>query len=154
MRKKFSIVLALFLLLTATHSSANFDLSSMSFEELVNLRDQLNLAIWNSKDWQEVTVPVGVWEVGKDIPAGHWNISVLPDCITFIIYCEKLDEFGHDPDMNYKNWSEFLYYSSETGPNVDDKTEIDLIMDTGMYFINNASVIFTPYNGKPDLGFK
>ena len=45
----------------------DIDLSGMSIDELVELKDRINLAIWNSQEWEEVTVPQGEWIVGEDI---------------------------------------------------------------------------------------
>ena len=71
MKRTLCIILAFVLVLTlAPAAFADVDLSGMSFDELVALKDQINLALWNSADWQEVTVPQGVWQVGADIPAG------------------------------------------------------------------------------------
>ena len=37
------------------------------------LKSKINLAIWNSREWQEVSVPRGVYQVGVDEYA--WNGS-------------------------------------------------------------------------------
>ena len=69
MKKVITILITLALILSLSVSAlADFDLSGLSFEELVALKDQINLAIWNSEKWQEVEVPHGVWLVGEDIP--------------------------------------------------------------------------------------
>ncbi len=62
--KKTKIILAVILLTAFVFNvcvgyATDIDLSHMSFEDLVTLKDQINLAIWNSKEWQEVTVPQG-----------------------------------------------------------------------------------------------
>ena len=56
--KKFLFSFIVLVLLITSAAADPVDLSGMSFDELVALRDQLNLAIWNSQEWQEVTVPV------------------------------------------------------------------------------------------------
>ncbi len=53
----------------------SMNVDSLSYNELADLKDQINLAMWNSDEWQEVKVPQGIWEVGVDIPTGHWTIS-------------------------------------------------------------------------------
>ena len=75
MKKLFSALLAVLMLCTASASAKTIDLSSMSYDELVALKDQINLALWESEKWEEVTVPQGVYQVGADIPAGHWTIK-------------------------------------------------------------------------------
>ncbi len=54
-----------------------FDLQGLSFNELLALREQINLAIWNSNEWQCVEVPAGNYTIGIDIPAGYWTISPI-----------------------------------------------------------------------------
>ena len=127
----------------------------MSFEELVALRDQLNLAIWNSQEWQEVTIPAGVWQVGVDIPAGYWTVSVS-DSMQYetVRYFEKLDTVGLGPD-----YTGYLFMQSivsreiaEYGGGLPSSVSID--MKEGWFFTCSGSVLFTPYAGKPDLGFR
>lgn len=133
------------------------DLSGMSYKELVSLKDQINLAIWNSQEWQEVTVPMGVWIVGEDIPAGHWTIKTDASYATILI-CDALNDSGKGGDV----WKSDIYeFESIASPNglffdpVSDRTEIDFKLKKGMYvIIDGGNVIFSPYAGKPSLGFK
>ena len=154
MKKFFLLLLAISLLITAAVADAP-DLSGMSFDELVALRDQLNLSIWNSREWQEVTIPAGVWQVGVDIPAGYWTVSVA-DFMQYetIRYFEKLDTVGLGPD-----YSGYLFMQSivsqdiaEYGGGLPSSVSID--MKEGWFFTCSGSVTFTPYTGKPDLGFR
>ena len=79
MKRFFSALLVITLLLGVSSAIADgIDLSQLSIDELVALKDKINLAIWNSQEWQEVKVPQGVWKVGEDIPAGHWSIEACP----------------------------------------------------------------------------
>lgn len=64
MKKALSLFLAIMLLIVSIPAMADVDLTGMTYAELVALKDQINLAIWNSSEWQEVTVPQGVWKVG------------------------------------------------------------------------------------------
>lgn len=151
MFKKIIAAAAAAALFMSSAVAADLDLSSMSFDELVALRDQLNIAIWNSQEWQEVTVPAGVWEVGADIPAGHWTIRCAGDHdISSAIYCDKLDEFGQGPGKGWRGWNSMMTGTGVSNPGV---TSVDLEMAEGMYFICRTPMIFTPYAGKPDLGF-
>lgn len=137
----------------APAQTAGMDLSAMSFAELVALREQINLAIWQSEEWQEITVPPGVWKVGEDIPAGHWVIRPAPETYISVVYCDRLDEFGKAPGKGWKGWNGTLT-AMTSGITVTEPKEVDLDMQDGMYFINRGDCIFTPYTGKPDLGFK
>ena len=150
MKRFFAVLLAL-LLLAAAAAADPVNLSGMSFDELVALRDQLNIAIWNSREWQEVTVPAGVWQVGADIPAGHWTIRPLPEGYSYITYCDRLDEYGKDPGYGWSGWMGVLH-DQESDASVSG--DVDLVLGENMYFITSQPVIFTPYAGKPDLGFR
>lgn len=65
---------------------ASVDLSGMSFEELLELQKEVNMAIWESDGWQEVEVPVGVYQVGKEIPAGDWTLAPAKSTANFASY--------------------------------------------------------------------
>lgn len=133
-------------------------LDSLSYDELVDLKDKINLSIWNSQEWQEVTVPEGVWEVGKDIPEGHWTIRLaVENDLANIVYSDILDEYGKDVTWGWKGWQQTLCNKrnkdgSLKWPEYPEETDIET--KSGMYFINKSPVVFTPYTGKPDLGFK
>ncbi len=144
-------------LLMGSVACAEIDLSGMTYEELVALKDQINLAIWNSEEWQEVTVPQGVWKIGEDIPEGHWTITCAGDGRATIEYGDELNESGKS-----LSWFGDIYYSeriySKESIMYDEnssKVSIDLEVKEGNYIIiDSGNVIFTPYTGKPSLGFK
>ena len=130
------------------------DISNLTYEELVQLKDQINLAMWNSSDWQEVLVPAGVWKVGEDIPAGHWTIRVASEQQLFYIYVfDKIDEIEKNPAFGARLYQEKLASPGYglRGEVIPDST--DFILEEGWYFTCYGPVIFTPYTGKPDLGF-
>lgn len=153
MKRLLSVVLVL-IVLAASAAADPVDLTGMSFDELVALRDQLNLAIWNSQEWQEVTVPAGVWVVGEDIPAGHWTIRPLPDSYVNVTYFDRLDQFGKGVGLGWLGWGGTLTSYGEGDLTFGEPTQVDLVMEAGMFFKCSKAVIFTPYAGKPDLGFK
>lgn len=133
------------------------DLSGMSYDELVALRDQINLAMWQSDEWQEVEVPQGVWLVGEDIPDGHWSMKTDASWASISIGT-ALDETGKAID--YMN-SRFISYEQVSSPSssiydpATDQTEVDFKLTDGTYVvIEYGSVIFTPYTGKPALSFQ
>lgn len=51
-------------------------LSDLSFDELVELRNQINAEIVARPEWKQTEIPAGEWVVGEDIPAGSYSISV------------------------------------------------------------------------------
>lgn len=153
--KKMILLLALALLLPVV-AAAQVDLSGMSYDELVALRDQINLAMWESNEWQEVTVPQGVWVVGEDIPAGHWTIKAADGASSYVKYGDELDESGKDVDYSPVKISKLIISTGASYYNENsDCTEIDVDAKEGCYFvIDMGSAVFTPYSGKPSLGFK
>jgi len=152
-------LMAVALLLGGT-AFADVDLSGMSYDELVALKDQINKAIWESEEWQEVTVPQGVYEVGKDIPVGHWVITPVDGVYSNIKWGRELDQSGTqiEESMNGRSHYDYAIICSKTYKHYDegeDKTELELQAVDGMFIsIESGDVVFTPYAGKPSLGFK
>lgn len=155
MKKLFSLFLILCTI--AAPSLAEVDLSGMSFDELVALREQIDLAIWNCAEWQEVTVPQGVWKVGEDIPVGRWTIKAADGVWARVSYGSDLDD--NQKEVDYRSDD---YYSSQVhsktwrsfDPN-SDIPQIDIDAKAGAYIVvENGNVVFSPYTGKPSLGFK
>lgn len=155
MKRFFALILVL-LSLTGTVYADTIDLSGMTYEELVSLKNRINLAIWNSQEWQEVTVPQGVWKIGRDIPAGHWTIRMIENTRTSwcgLTYCTELDETGLEGSRKGK----FYIYKqlARPGSSYSAALQIDIELKDGTYLIiDNSDVIFTPFYGKPSLGFK
>lgn len=152
------IVLVVVLILVGTVAmSEGIDLAGMSYDELVALREQINLAIWNSEEWEEVTVPQGTWIVGEDIPSGHWAVEAYPGSTTLIKIGDTLQDNGKDV-MSYTERFFDAYIVSPTYKNFkigEDKTTIDFEFLDGDYVqVKSGSAVFKPYSGKPDLRFK
>ena len=151
--KRLLVIIIVCVTCLGTAYASDIDLSGMSFDELVALKEKINLALWSSNEWQEVTVPAGIWEVGKDIPVGHWLILPREKDYGQVFYCEKVDFDTKKPDHSGKSHTVVIASKSSV---FGDQTvnEIDYDMKNGWFFINEEPVIFTPYTGKPDLGFK
>ena len=131
------------------------NLSGLSYDDLVLLKDRINLAMWERQEWQEVTVPKGVYLVGTDIPAGHWTIRTEAISCSIEV-TDKLDETGKRHDWSGDVWSQSVIHAK--GDHFDptsDIEEVDYMLQNGWYvIIEYGSAIFTPYTGKPSLGFK
>lgn len=153
--KKFLAASALCLAL-CTPAVAEVDLSGMSYAELVSLKNQINLAMWQCQEWQEVTVPQGVWEVGVDIPVGHWTISPVDGAWGSVYYGSVLADNGKSLSYSKDKISAILVNpSSRIYKAGQDATQIDIDAKAGAYIIvDDGDVVFTPYSGKPSLGFK
>lgn len=105
---------------------ADVDLASMSFEELVKLREQIIAEIINRPEWKETEIDAGTYRIGKDIPSGVY--TVIPKN-TYVM-------------LNVYDGSKFVngygVYGEEIGrlPLYDGyRLEID------------ATIILTPYTG-------
>ena len=155
MKKLITIVLAVALILPAAALADLPDISGLSYDELVELKNQINIAMWNSQEWQEVSVPPGVWEIGKDIPAGHWLLR-LPEGAGpwYVIYAVGTSKNGHDIDFDKTYIMECLCDQKSEFYDGTYKTETDFDMKAGRFIRLDCTTIFTPYTGKPDLGFK
>lgn len=129
-----------------------YDLTGMSFDELLALKDQINAALWASDEWQEVTVPVGVYQIGIDIPAGKWTISATPTNYSRIKHGKSLMDGG-----DVSTWygaSEDVYPRDYWSYDEGDPTEIHWDLMDGEYFqVEYSAVVFTPFAGL-NLGFK
>lgn len=120
---------------------AQIDFGRMSLAELIEARQQIQQAMWETDEWQSVEVPPGVYKIGEDIPAGHWTISGDGPCV---YWGESLDEYGSEVCSIISS----VYLGSSCNC-------IDWELAEGTYLqIEYDPVVFTPYTGKPDLGFK
>lgn len=158
MKKNITVaVLTLALLILPIIGCAEaFDLSGLSYEELVALKDQINLAMWESEEWEEVYVPQGVYQVGVDIPAGHWTIKATEGNRTKTTWCTKLDASGKNVDFTGTMFDiENIYSPTWFSFNANEHvTFVDYDLKDGQYLIiENGTAIFTPYEGKPDFVF-
>ena len=154
MKKTISILLVILILVPCFSLADLPDISGLSYDELVQLREQINLAIWNSQEWQEVTVPEGTYEIGKDIPAGHWTFRTAAHGYFYIYYFDQPDEFGkyfgrYSTHITQAIASEDFHAFDEVYCH-----EYDLELKDGWYIYLGGATVFTPYAGKPDLGFK
>ena len=155
--KKVCCILVFLAFIIPAVGLAEINLASMSYQELVELRDQIDLAIWTSQEWQEVTVPQGVYEVGKDIPDGHWTVKPIDGAQCIISWGSELEE--GKKDIAYSgSVHEFTDLCSPTNKYFKkgrDKSEEDIELANGQFVvITYSDMIFTPYAGKPSLGFK
>lgn len=148
------VVLIVLMIPAVAFATVNeIDLSGMSYDELVELKDRINLAIWESQEWEEVVVPQGVWQVGVDIPAGKWTISAEDGaCLTVFVG----DELKQGGTKVQSKTHESIY--SPNNKFYDEKihvTEWTIELEDGRYVqIMVGNAVFTPYAGKPSLGFK
>ena len=138
---KKSLILSLCFVLSfcfIANAAAEIDLSNMSFDELLELQTQVNQAIFNSDKWKEVEVPMGVWDVGKDIPAGRYELSPGSNASTYtypyVVYYLDRSEKSGTPDKIRGQ------YRIKVG-----ETLVIELFDGNVLKIEDTSVIFKPY---------
>ena len=157
--KKFTCMLLLAALmgcLVLPVCAEEIDLTTLTWEELLELKTAITLEQLTRDEWEEVEVPQGVYKVGEDIPAGKWTVRCTRGNHLTISWGQYLDDDGHDINYfkgindakNIKNLNGRLYDEG-------DATEYTFDAVDGYYIvIEYSSATFTPFAGKPDLGFK
>ena len=157
MKKILSILLVFSILISGFAFAEGIDLSALSFDELIQLREQIAKELTTRPEWKEVTVTQGVWEVGVDIPAGHWSISAANSASSKVIIGTALDSTGRDIDTRRSDfyfWKRLRSTAYRYFDPVSDIESIDFELKNGMLVIvEDGPVVFTPYIGKPSLGF-
>lgn len=151
------VILAIVILMLAVQpaiAASGVDISGLSFDELLALKQEINLALWASEEWQEVTVPAGVYEIGKDIPAGKWTIRPVDGDTARVYWGSELDESKTDiPPLSLYTYEQVTSpWDSYAKYNNIESVSWDLSAGT-FIVIKDSAVIFTPFAGL-DLGFK
>lgn len=158
MRRALMFALVIVQMISFTWAKAENNLSDMTYDELVSLREQINAAVLECEEWQEVEVPQGVWKVGVDIPVGHWTIRCAPEWRkTEINWGEFLSDSGEN--INWKG--RYSVYNSVYNPAHkyyevgDGIIEYDFVAKDGSYIvIDEGAALFMPYTGKVPFDFK
>lgn len=151
--KKLVALLTLCALLTAP-ALAEIDLSGMSFEELLELKEQVNRALWDCAEWQEVTVPAGAYVIGRDIPAGYWTIAPVAGAWADVTWGSKFVANGTDIDWSDEIANEIILSSTTSVYSTGDVETVSWNLTDGtVLLIEHSSVVFTPFVGH-SLGFK
>ena len=138
-------------------------ISEMTFDELIKLRQTITMELFSRPEWQEVTVPQGVYKVGEDIPAGTWTVKcasennknyMMKECD--LEWGEHLDESGHGVEWEGR-WDVTTIYNPHSEYYDGGQTEYTFTVQDGDYIVIKAAyapAVFMRYIGKPDLGFK
>lgn len=148
--RRFAALVVVVLLLSAAASAESIGITSMTFDELVALRNKITEEMMLRDEWQEVTVPAGTYKVGEAIPSGHWVITVPADTYCFVTIGSKLDSNGKEVSSRCDGY----YHVALSGRSGDTTPSfVDLDLKDGTYIeIEHSSVIFSRYTGI-DLGF-
>ncbi len=139
MKNTVRILSLLFVLMLSTVTFAHaefFDLSSLSYDELIALHKQVSMAIMQSDEWKEVTVPVGTYVIGEDIPAGNYTV-VYDGGMQACLYITSPNERYKDAHLLGDIWESYTIGKLS-------------LSDGQVLEITYGSVVFSPYTG---LGF-
>lgn len=163
MKKLIALVLLLALLIPACFAEG-IDLSALSFEELAALRDRIQLEMMARDEWQEVTVPAGLWEVGVDIPAGTWLVKCADEWRNnySMRLCDISWGKGRPYNEKYGLWSatakgDVEIYNPNSSEYEGGTTEFIVTVEDGDFIFispDHNQAVFMPYTGKQNLGFK
>ena len=163
--KRFLCVFLIILSLVPTCYAAkksdakSFDLSGMTLNDLIELQEKVQLAMWSTDDWQEVIVPQGVYKVGVDIPAGKWTVKAIPkaDCYLRFAWGSKLDDSKQHITFTGSKRGDIvmIYTKNAMGYKEGDLLEYSFECKKGDYIVvEYTSAVFTPYTGTKKLNFK
>ena len=117
--KKFVVVLIfIFLAVSALSVSAQYDLSELSYSDLQNLVALAQKEMMTRSEFQEVTVPPGLYKVGVEIPAGKWTLILPPSDKSYasasVNIGDKLDEGQNSISLWDSNSYDYIYLKQES----------------------------------------
>ena len=136
MKKLISALLVIMMMLPVVCYAEGIDLSSLTFDELKQLQSAIIQEMQSRDEFKSVWVPMGVYAVGEDIPAGVYSFS--SNNIAMI------EIYKGDPS-DFSN-----YESSYSLDGVEEKVAKYEIKDGYIIKISFNSVLFETYTG---LGF-
>lgn len=137
MKRIIACLLLVSIILSASIAVADVNLLTMSFDELIALQSQLTAEILSRSEWRELRVPVGTYEVGVDIPAGAYTVTIK----------EGSTNFWVRDGATGRTLKNLALYSKSSEQNMIKK----LVLEEGnIVEINSVAVYFSPYTG---LGF-
>lgn len=154
MKKIFLAIVIMMLCIQPALAASGIDISGLSFDELLELKEQINLAIWASEGWQKVTVPAGAYKVGRDIPAGHWTITPVDGQTARVYWGSSLDESKTDIPLLSLYTYEQITSPEDTYAKYNNIESVSWDLTGGSFVvIKDSAVVFSPFAGL-DLGFK
>ena len=139
------------------HNSANYDFEkpvnekylSFSAEEIRNRIKEIDSILKNNEEYKIYVLTAGDWTVGKDIPAGIYEVRAEKGNKTQILVYEK----GATHDVLLANLYDPAHESYELK---DDDTVEYLTLESGMKIEvrgNYGNAVFSTYIGKEPLEF-
>lgn len=149
MKKLLCLLLAL-CLLPACAFMESVDLSQFSFDELRILQNRISEEITKRPEWKPVSVPPGLYEIGKDIPAGEWCLKCGKSDYGGVVirYGKTLNSSRTSLDMPW-DYSGTIYEQGDSSK----MDKLNITLSEGYFIeIQYGQLIFSAPE-KVDLGF-
>lgn len=144
MKKLFCMILVGILIMSVAWAE-EIDLSGLSLRELEALRNRCLLEMFSREDWQEVSVPQGVYQVGVHIPAGTWTVQCKSGYFTTVEWGEKLESNGQEIDVTKRSDYQTIYNPEHKRTEASDRISYTFTVRSGDYIIiDHAPAVFTP----------
>ena len=138
MKKLIAIVIILALLLPAAALADLPDISGLTNEELIELNRQINLRLFSEKLINGARIPIGVYTVGVDIPAGSYHVELESNLTNSLISIHYIDEKGEER-VNGSFMLGDIYGAYEVGK---------MTLEDGQFVeIEFSPAVFFPYSG-------
>ncbi len=136
MKRALSVILSLFLLLNYCNALADIpDIKGLSVDELHLLQQEIAKELGNRKVLPSFNAPIGVYEAGKDFPAGKYLIT-SPNYCTYITLYASMDDYKNDNEFE----RERTIYNGNEGKIVD-------FTEGMVVFVDFSSARFEPFTG-------
>lgn len=132
MKKILAFVLAL-LLCCGSVAFADVSLADLTAEELIALRAQINAELMKRGIEKEVFVPIGIYEVGIDIPEGVYTVKTYKSGAEITVY----------EDEKHSRYIISEYLSYYDGDYIGKLT----LKDGYIVIIEDGTLCFSAYKG-------
>lgn len=156
MKKLITIILILALLLPAAALADLPDISGLTLDELIQLREMVDEAILASSEYEQIELAPGFWKVGVSFPAGYWTVTPADGQYMNLWYGDVANEsetapgYGWDSVNGYNNTMSTKKNKDGSWKDQDMPHWADINMKEGWYLKNAGTVTLTPYIGSHD----
>lgn len=139
--KKILVTLLLLTMLTSVPVMAANNLADMALNELIKLQTDIQTELLARKENKQFEVPVGVYVIGVDVPAGVYSMELAEvyKKRSAAIYTHK-----SEPDRKSGGYDDAYYLEPSRGVNVIGKI---ILYEAELLEITHCPVLFKLYTG-------